>query len=103
MVENPGPEYLKWMLAIMNQTSDTVAALLNETGAYEDYSADLKALNGKLPLLYVIRHDWAKATADWAGTNTPAAVVKVFPKHLSFWERPDEFNQNLDEFLATVK
>jgi hypothetical protein len=103
MVENPTAEYLSWIDGIISQTPDEVAALLNETSAYLDYSEDLRALEGKLPLLYVARTEWAPLVSGWAQANTPSATVEALGKHMMFWEKSEDFNAILDKYLVTVK
>ena len=103
MLEDQSPEKLAWAADISSQTPGTVAALLNEAGAYLDYSEDLVALEGKVPLLYVVREEWGELVGDWAAQHTPSAEVAAMGKHLMFWERPAEFNAVLDRFLAGVK
>ncbi len=101
MIENPTSSYLDWITRIANQTRDEVASVTNTNSAYQDYTADLRALNGKLPLLYFVRAEWVAAD-HWAKANTPDAVVVRFGKHLSFWEHPEQFNQALDSLLAKI-
>ncbi|MDZ4095920.1 MAG: alpha/beta hydrolase [Paracoccaceae bacterium] len=103
MVENPTAEYLSWIDGIISQTPDEVAALLNETSAYLDYSEDLRGLEGKLPLLYVARTEWAPLVSGWAQANTPSATVEALGKHMMFWEKSEDFNAILDKYLVTVK
>ncbi|MES3710400.1 alpha/beta hydrolase [Pseudomonas putida] len=103
MVENPTPEYMSWIKKISSQTSDEVAAILNESSAYQDYSGTLKALEGKVSLLYFASADKYPIVKRWAGNNTPSAQVIEFPKHLSFWERDAEFNKALSQFLNQIK
>jgi non-heme chloroperoxidase len=102
MVDSPTPEYMKWIVAMSNQTGDGVAALLNESTAYQDYEEDLKALNGKLPLLYYVSDEGTKVQ-NWSNGNTPTATVVRFGKHLSFWEHPDVFNKALESFAVALK
>ena len=83
-----------------NLTSGTVASVLNATGFYLDYTADLVALEGSMPLLYVVREDWQGPAEAWIKANTPGAQAAYLGKHLMFWERPDEFNAILDTYLA---
>lgn len=103
MVKDANPGYLRWINGVTNQTSNGVAALLNESSAYQDYSDDLKQLEGKVRLLYVVHTEWTDIVGEWAKQNTPSAQVKIVAKHLSFWEEPDQFNAYLDEFLAAIK
>ena len=100
MLENPSPENVAWVEKIAYRTPATVASVLNATGFYLDYTEDLVKLEGKLPLLYVVREEW-KAVADpWIKANTPSAQAAYLGKHLMFWERPKEFNTILDRYLS---
>ena len=102
LLENPTAEAVSFVVNQTNQTSDAVAAVLTTSSWWLDYSRDLEALNGKVPLLYVVRDEWQDLATTWARANTPAAKVVAFGKHMMFWERHEEFNRVLDEFLATV-
>lgn len=102
MLEKPSPENIAWVSNIARSTSSSVASIQNATGFYLDYSEDLVSLEGKIPLLYVVREE-VKAVADkWIKSNTPSATAVYMGKHLMFWERSDEFNKVLDKFLADV-
>lgn len=103
MVEKTTPEYMEWITRISNQTSSGTAALLNESSAYQNYREDLKGMEGKVPLLYVVREDWKDTMPAWAKANTPSAMQKVMPKHMSFWEDAPLFNGYLDAYLKTLK
>jgi pimeloyl-ACP methyl ester carboxylesterase len=103
MLENPTAEKVAYLSAICDETPGTIAALTNETGAYEDYERDLASLEGKLPLLFSVREEMSAPARKWAAAHTPSATVISFGKHLNFWERPDQFNAGLDRFLATVR
>ena len=103
MLEAATPESVQWIEDIASQTPAFIAALTNETGAYIDYEQDLKALDGKLPLLFVVREAWRQIVSDWARENAPAAEVVVLGKHMMFWERSQDFNATLDRFLAGLK
>ena len=100
MLEDPSPDNVAWVADMSNLTSGTVASVLNATGFYLDYSADLVALEGGMPLLYVVREDWQVPAEAWIKANTPSAQAAYLGKHLMFWERPDEFNEILDTYLA---
>jgi pimeloyl-ACP methyl ester carboxylesterase len=102
MLENPTLAKVAYLSTICDQTPGTIAALTNETGAYEDYEPDLAALEGKLPLLFSVRQDMGAPARKWAAEHTPSATVISFGKHLNFWERSDQFNAGLDRFLGTV-
>ncbi len=99
MLENKSLEDIQWVLDITNQTPDTAAALLNATANFLDFREDLIALNGKIPLLYVVRNEIGELVSNWASQYTPSAQVRALGDHLMFWERSDEFNRILTEFL----
>ena len=102
MLENPTPENLAWVTKIASNTSSSVASIQNATGFYLDYSEDLIALEGKIPLLYVVRDEMKEVADKWIKSNTPSATAVYMGKHLMFWERPDEFNAVLDKFLTDM-
>lgn len=103
MLEDAEADTIAWLGEIAAQTPASVAALLNETASYVDYSEDLKALEGVLPLLYVMRAEWRETVTRWARSHTPSADVEAFGKHMMFWERPDEFNAVVDGFLQELR
>ena len=100
MLEDASPENIAWVANISNMTSGTVASVLNATGFYQDYTEDLVALEGKLPLLYVTREELREVADKWIKANTPSAQAEYLGKHLMFWERPAEFNRILDTYLS---
>ena len=102
MLEDPSEANIKWVCDITNQTRAEVAALLNATGAFLDYSELLKQLNDVLPLLYVVSEELETVVSAWSAEHTPAAQVEAFGKHLMFWERAKQFNAVLDRYLATI-
>ena len=102
MLEDPTPENLDWVSKIANNSSSSVAAIQNATGFYLDYTEDLVALEGKMPLLYVVREEVKDVADKWIKSNTPTATAVYMGKHLMFWERADEFNQVLDQFLSDI-
>jgi hypothetical protein len=103
MVETATPEYVRWISATSNHTPDEIAALTNEAAAYMDFEADLRALKGKMPLLYVVREDWQGLAKAWIAENTPDSTIEALGRHLMFWEHADRFNQVQDEFLTQVR
>jgi hypothetical protein len=98
MLEDKSAANIRWVLEITQQTPDYAAALLNATSIFLDYRDDLRALEGRIPLCYLMRADQEKMVAHWARENTPSAQVAAFGEHLMFWERAAEFNQLLTEF-----
>ena len=98
MLEDKSEQNIRWLLEITQQTPDKVASILNASSISLDYRDDLRLLEGKIPLWYLMRADQQKLAHDWAQANTPSARVDGFGEHLMFWERADEFNQKLIEF-----
>ncbi len=98
MLEDRSEENIRWVLEITGQTPDSAAALLNASSLYLDYEADLRALEGRLPLWYLLREGQLEIVANWARRNTPSAQVQAFGEHLMFWERAETFNTALIEF-----
>ena len=104
MFADKSEENIDWAVDIANQTSATTGALLNPTGAYIDYTADLASLEGAFPLLYVVQEGWGPVVQSWADDNTPSAqVLTILGSHIGFWEQPQEFNAALTDFLETVE
>jgi len=104
MLENPTPEQVNWSTAISLQTPAWIAALTNATANNADYEDALKALDPKLPLLFVMGEEhWHPVVDQWIATNKPTAKSITLGRHLMFWQRSDEFNTELDKFLEPIK
>ncbi|WP_299496713.1 alpha/beta hydrolase [uncultured Shewanella sp.] len=102
MLEEPTSDSVAWVSSIAEQTPSSVAALTNGTGFYLDYSEDLKALEGKIPLLYVVRDEMKGVASQWIQANTPSATAVYMGKHMMFWERANAFNHAMDTFLSSI-
>lgn len=100
MLEEPTSEKIKFVNDMTNMTPDSIAALLNTSYWFLDNTPEVKALDGKVPLLYFVRAEWEELATQWAGANTPSAMVMALGKHLMFWERHEEFNAMFAEWLA---
>jgi len=100
MLEDKSESNIEWVLEITQQTPDQVAAVLNETAQDLDYRADLRALEGQVPLWYLMRDGRDRVVSEWARDNTPSARVQAYGEHLMFWERAAQFNRELDEFVV---
>lgn len=103
MLENTSEENIKWAIGQSNQTHDTVAATLNASATFLDYTEDLKKMEGNVPLLYTVRGEWKEIVSNWAIINTPSARVEAFGKHLFFWERSEQYNEVLSRYLKSIK
>lgn len=45
---------------------------------------DVKALEGKLPLIYMVRNEWGELAEKWVKENTPSAEFHSFGSHMMF-------------------
>ena len=99
LLEHPTEERIAWLMALTERMPDTAAVLLNATARFHDYREDLIALNGRVPLLYVVREEMGPRVSRWAARHTPSARVEAFGGHMMFWERAEEFNRVLSDFL----
>lgn len=104
MLADKSQENLDFAVGIAEQTPPSIAALLNAAGAHDDFTADLTAMEGKVPLLYIVRESWDSVVTGWAKANTPGATVSAtMVSHLGFWEKPESFNAELKKFLDSIK
>ena len=99
LLQHPTEERIEWLVSLTDTMPDTAAALLNATARFHDYREDLIALNGRVPLLYVVREEMGPRVSRWAARHTPSARVEAFGGHMMFWERAEEFNRVLSDFL----
>ena len=102
MLEDTSQANVDWVCEITSQTRNEVAALLNATGAFLDYSSALRQLDESVPLLHIVSEVLREAVQNWSSQNTPNAQVAAFGKHLMFWERAGEFNQVLSNYLRAM-
>lgn len=102
MVSEKGstPAYMEWIDNLVGQTSNSVAALLNVSAYYQDYTTDLAGQEGKIQLAFVTNPEWKSVVEKWSSSHTPSAEVSVMDKHMSFWEKPEQLNVPLDALLA---
>ncbi len=103
MLENTSEANLHWVEEITSQTPDSAAALLNASSVFLDYRDDLVALDGEVPLCYIVRAGQRRVVGEWSANHTPSARVHAFGEHLMFWERADEFNLLLTDFARACR
>jgi pimeloyl-ACP methyl ester carboxylesterase len=96
-------ESVKFWKDMAHQTSASAGATLNATGFYLDYTAEAQSFDAEKPMAWVIRDEWKPVAEKWIEKNTPNASASYFGKHAMFWERPEQFNAVLDNFLEDVK
>ena len=109
MVTRPVTEEERtWFVDELLKTPTYVAVSLMYDGNTADYTAEAKALDGKIPVLNVVSEPgwfegWTPAAKTWLKTNAPHSEIAVFGLHLMLWEFPDKFNATLDKFFDKVK
>ena len=76
------------------------AAALLEDATRHDFRATAIAAARKVPVLQIVRRDWAEAALRWIHGNQPGARAEVLGGHLMLLEYPDELNRLVLEFLG---
>jgi non-heme chloroperoxidase len=97
------PAELEWIVGLSLHTPTSVAVLLLTDMMLADYIPEAKALDGKIPVLNVVREEWAPAALAWIKANVPRSETFVFKGHMHFWSEPRVFNRAVDAFLTKVK
>lgn len=97
------PDELSWIVDQSLRTPTYVAVLLLTDGLLADYTPEAKMMDGKVPVLNVVREEWAEPAIAWMKTNTPNSEAFVFKGHMHFWAEPEAFNAALDGFLRKVE
>ena len=86
-----------WMREEIFMTPPHVALSLYIDGLACDYNEEVRKL--AIPSLFLIRASWYEYGKNWLQKNAPKAQVKSIISHAMFWERPQEFNKILGNFL----
>lgn len=97
------PAEINWALDQVQKTPNYVAVLLGADGAFSDYTAEAKLIDGKIPVLNVLSEAYASAAKAWLAKNAPHSKTFVLGNHWMFHEYPDKFNAALDAFLTDIK
>ena len=97
------PEELSWSLDVVRKTPDYVAVLLGADGSFADYTPEVKAIDGKIPVLNFVSEAQAPSAKAWLAKNAPHSEIFVLGNHWMFHEFPDKFNAALNAFLAKLK
>lgn len=103
MLADSNEERIEWVRGIAEKTRSTTMSLLNAAGAHDDYTEQLIAMDGEIPLFYIVREEWGPVVAAWSKANTPGARVSAtMPSHMGFWEDSEGFNAELTGFLDSL-
>jgi len=69
-----------------------------------DVSEDIRKMDAKIPVLYVLAEPVFETGKAWLSKNAPHAEVSGgFGLHMMFWEFPDRFNAVVDDFLRNIE
>ena len=96
-------EEVDWALDQTEKTPNHVAVLLGADGAFSDYTAEAKQIDGKIPVLNVLSEAHADAAKAWLAMNAPHSETLVLGNHMMFREYPDRFDAGVEAFLATLQ
>jgi non-heme chloroperoxidase len=93
---------LFWIIEQSLNTPHYLASLLFASGMFSDYLAEARLLDESRPALYVIAEHWAETAVPFAQKHLPNTKSTVLGGHMMFWEHAEKFNQQIDEFLASL-
>ena len=74
------------------------AALLEDAAGRDFRPVSIRAAK-QVPMMQILREDWAEAAQKWIAANQPAARVKVLGGHMMLFEYPEAFNNAVLSFL----
>ncbi len=78
------------------------AAALLEDATRQDFTVVAAEAANRVPVMQVVRKDWAEAAQRWIRTHQPTARVEVLGGHLMLVEYPDELNGLVLDFLGAA-
>ncbi len=100
MLEDPRPEAVGWFDELSNKTPDGIASLINAMAIPVDFQEELRVLSRSQPTAIFARDEWRATVEAWVQANAPSAQLVPMRKHAAFWERPEQFNAALAQFLS---
>jgi non-heme chloroperoxidase len=63
---------------------------------------EAKLIDESSPALTIVAEHWADTAVGFMQKQFPNTKTAVLGGHMMFWERPDQFNQLLGGFLASL-
>ena len=93
------PETRAWMRNEIQMTSPHVALSLYIDGLACDYTQEVQKIS--IPTLYMVRDSWFAKAKNWLNQNAPKIAVVSISSHAMFWEKPEEFNAQLLQFIQS--
>lgn len=92
--------------ALLDQMTETAAVLpperaaaLLEDAAGQDFSVLSRRVSRAIPVMQILRQDWADAASRWINSDRPSAHIEVLGGHLMILEYPEAFNRAVLSFL----
>ena len=102
MLEDPTPEAVEFFTHMSFATPLQTAVVLNLEYWFIDGADDIAALDGRVPMLFVVRREKELLARRWAAEHTPGVTVVSYGAHAMFWEDPERFDAALSDFLAAI-
>jgi pimeloyl-ACP methyl ester carboxylesterase len=91
----PAPELVERFCAYAaTLRADDAADLLLDATRY-DFTALYRKLDQQIPVLQLVRDDWARPAEAWCAEHTANAQFVSFGEHLMLFEFPEQFNQQV--------
>lgn len=91
---------------ILDRMTETAAALPHESAAAllrDAAERDFRSISARaaeqVPVMQIVRKDWAEAAQRWIAANQPKAQVTVLGGHMMLYEHPEAFNSAVLAFL----
>ncbi|WP_299534659.1 alpha/beta hydrolase [Ulvibacterium sp.] len=86
-----------WMRKEIRMTPPNIALSLYIDGLVSDYTKEVGQL--EIPSVFMVRASWYDQASAWLKTYAPKAKIKPITSHAMFWERAEEFNALLEDFI----
>ncbi len=102
LIRDATQQEIDWIVSQSKKTPLHVAAQIVADANLCDFSELAINLARQKPVMHYIKQDWSEAALPWLEKNTPSARTRVMGGHMMFYEEPEEFNNSLLEFLASV-
>ncbi|MEL6304694.1 MAG: alpha/beta hydrolase [Bacteroidota bacterium] len=93
------PETRAWMRNEIQMTPPHVALSLYIDGLACDYTQEVQSIS--IPTLYMVRDSWFTKARSWLNEKAPKIEVVSISSHAMFWEKPEEFNAQLLQFIQS--
>lgn len=86
-----------WMRKEIRMTPPHIALSLYIDGLVSDYTKEVGQL--EIPSVFMVRDSWYDRASSWLKIHASEAKIKAITSHAMFWERAEEFNTLLEDFI----